>query len=94
VLVASLSALCLLLSVEASAQPRRPTPAPPKTGRQQQQAQAPRTDSSPLVREAAAQLQAGQLAEAETTARKAIVSTPRDPSAHALLGVILDQRVR
>ena len=42
--------------------------------------------------EAGALVQAGRLEEAETATRKLIVTNPRSAEAHALLGVILDQR--
>ena len=42
--------------------------------------------------EAGAMVQAGRLEEAETATRKILTANPGSAEAHALLGVILDQR--
>src|SRR5882724_242322 len=44
------------------------------------------------VAEAASLLKAGKLDEAERILRSVIVTTPRSPDAHNLLGMVLDQR--
>ncbi|HEV7473066.1 MAG TPA: hypothetical protein VGN90_03390, partial [Pyrinomonadaceae bacterium] len=49
-------------------------------------------NSSALVREAAALLEAGRLEEAEATARQAVAGQPRNTAARSVLGAILDQR--
>ena len=51
-----------------------------------------RAEPSQSENRIAALLQAGRLEEAEKLAREAVAKTPRDSQAHALLGVILDQR--
>ena len=81
---------CVLATVEASARQRRRTNAP-APGRQQT---STRGGDSPLVRDAAALLEAGRVEEAEVAARGAVNADPRDAQAHALLGVILEQRGR
>src|SRR5215203_2617187 len=45
-----------------------------------------------LLSEAGALVQAGRLEEAEAATRKILSTNPRSAEAHALLGVILDQR--
>src|SRR6185369_14213910 len=45
-----------------------------------------------LLGEAGALVHAGRLEEAEAATRKIVSAYPRNPDAHSLLGVILDQR--
>lgn len=44
------------------------------------------------IREAASLLQEGRLADAEPILREALLAAPRNPDAHNLLGIVLDQR--
>ena len=61
------------------------------TGRQVQRLTL-QAGSSSLFQDAQALLRAGRLEEAEAMARRAVAAQPRNTDAHALLGVVLDQR--
>jgi Flp pilus assembly protein TadD len=54
--------------------------------------QRPQRSIETALSEAGALVQAGRLEEAETATRKLLTTNPKSAEAHALLGVILDQR--
>ena len=59
---------------------------------EQKQAGTGEVATNQSLGEAAALLQSGRLAEAETATRKIVAESPHNAEAHTLLGVILDQR--
>nr|MBA3239720.1 hypothetical protein [Acidobacteriota bacterium] len=88
-----LSALIVPSATLASQKNRRQQPGPPVQPAQRAQTSQPTNNAgAQLLQDAAALLQAGRLEEAEALARRVVTDAPRDARAHALLGVILDQR--
>src|SRR5215216_4926657 len=49
------------------------------------------TDVNKLLQESAALIQAGKFAEAEPLLQKATASYPKNPDAHNLFGIVLDE---
>src|SRR5205085_7657038 len=89
--------VCVLLVVgcaQQSTAQHRPSAHSAQQQSNARTADAPTTtlDEASLLRETAALLQQGRLAEAEAAARKAVAAAPRDASAHSLLGVVFDQQ--
>ena len=64
---------------------------PPQAKPAQRSARQGVKASTRELSEAAALLESGRLKEAEAAARTLVAAKPRDPDAHILLGVILDQ---